>query len=146
MDFVSLNRRVVQKQINSVHFTQTNITYYDFASEDLTICTHTKSLYQELTSGQEKLQRNRKKLLIGKKGKNSSGEQQRRIPLQDGHVQYMSHVHSMNMTECMNSSSRHGPRSRPPQSMRQKKVERSGRGISRTMAGGIRHSQVQWTL
>jgi len=47
-----------------------------------------KSLTFDLTSDQEKIPRNRrKKTLIGKKGKKPSGEQQRRIPLQDGQKQ-----------------------------------------------------------
>jgi len=42
------------------------------------------SLSQDLPSDQEKLPRNRKNPFTGKKGKTPSGEQQRRIPLQDG--------------------------------------------------------------
>jgi len=43
------------------------------------------SLTFDLTSDQEKLPRNRrKKTFTGKKVKKPSGEQQRRIPLQDG--------------------------------------------------------------
>jgi len=51
-----------------------------------TICTHTTSLTFDLTSDQEKLPRNgrRKNFHREKKVKKPSGEQQRRIPLQDG--------------------------------------------------------------
>jgi len=57
-------------------------------SEGFTICTHTTSLTFDLTSDQEKLQRNRKDTFHrGKKGKKPLGEQQRRIPLQDEQVQ-----------------------------------------------------------
>jgi len=48
------------------------------------------SLSQDLTSDQGKLPKNRKKTFTGKKGKNPSGEQQRRSPLQDGQKQNMS--------------------------------------------------------
>jgi len=53
----------------------------------LTICTHSTSLTFDLTSVQEKLPRNRKKNFTGKKVNKLSGEQQRRIPLQDGQEQ-----------------------------------------------------------
>jgi len=65
------------------------------------------SLTFDLTSDQEKLQRNRKNPFMEKKGKTPSGEQQRRIPLQDGrmnrcHVTRRNHyrvtTHSMSLT------------------------------------------------
>jgi len=69
-------------QFNSVNFVLPNITNYTFTSEGFTICTHTTSLSQDLTSDQEKLPRNREKTFHGgKKGKKPSGEQQKRIPL-----------------------------------------------------------------
>jgi len=40
-------------QFNSVYFVLPNITNYTFASEGFTICTHTTSLSQDLTSDQE---------------------------------------------------------------------------------------------
>jgi len=46
-----------------------------------TICTHTTSLSQDLTSDQKKLPKKQKKLSLGKKGRKHSEEQQRRIPL-----------------------------------------------------------------
>jgi len=57
----------------------------EFASEGFKICTHTTSLSQDLLHiGSGKKPRNRKKPFTGKKGKKPSGEQQRRISLQDG--------------------------------------------------------------
>jgi len=70
------------------------------------------SLTFDLTWDQEKLPKNRKITFAGKKVKNPSGEQRRRIPLQDGqnnicHVTrrnyYRVTTHSMSMTEWMNS-------------------------------------------
>jgi len=62
-----------------------DITNYKFASEGFTICTHTTSLTFDLTSDQEQLPPPPKKNLSrGKKVKKPPGEQQRRIPLQDG--------------------------------------------------------------
>jgi len=63
---------------NSVYFLN-----YKFTSEGFTICTHTASLTFDLTSDQEKLPRKRRR----KKVKKPSGEQQRRIPLQNGQKQ-----------------------------------------------------------
>jgi len=51
----------VRIQFNSVYFVKPIITNYNFASEGFTICTHTTSLSQDLTSDQEKRPRNRKK-------------------------------------------------------------------------------------
>jgi len=48
------------KSLDSVYFVKPNITNYKFASEGFTICTHTTSLSQDLTSDQEKLPKNRK--------------------------------------------------------------------------------------
>jgi len=62
---------------NSIQF----ILYYKLASEGFTICLHTTSLTFDLTSDQKKLPKNP---FTGEKGKKPSGEQQRRIPLQDG--------------------------------------------------------------
>jgi len=91
-----------------------------------------------------------KKTFTGKKSKKPSGEQQRRIPLQDGqnnicHVYSRNHyritTQSMNMTECLIVGSRHGPRSRPPWSIREMEVEsRSGWGIRRAMASDLARS------
>jgi len=113
-----------------------------------TICTHTSSLSQDLTSIQEKLPKNRKKPFTGKKGKKSSGEQQRRIPpgwteaidvmWPEGIITELQHIQWIWQSVWI-VCSRHGPQSRPPWSIRQMEVERrSGRGI--------RPSQVQWTL
>jgi len=53
------------------HIDKDYITDYKLASEGFTICTYTTSLTFDLTSDQEKLQRNRKKTLSGKiKGRN----------------------------------------------------------------------------
>jgi len=60
---------------------------YKFALKGFTICTHTTSLTVDLTLDQEQLPKNP---FTGKKGKKPSGEQKRRIPLQDGQVQWMS--------------------------------------------------------
>jgi len=58
-------------------------------SEGFTTCTRTTSLTFDLTWDQGKLPRNRrKKTFTGeKKRRKPSGEQQRRIPLQDGEKQ-----------------------------------------------------------
>jgi len=48
-------------QFNSVYFVKPNNTNYKFTSEGFTICAHTTSLSQDLTSDQEKLPKNRKK-------------------------------------------------------------------------------------
>jgi len=53
-------------QFNAVYFIQPTITNYEFASEGLTICTHTTSLSQDPTSEKEKIPRNRKKTFTGK--------------------------------------------------------------------------------
>jgi len=57
---------------NSVYFVYAIITNYKIALEGFTICTHTTSLSQEITSDQKKLPRNRrKKTFTGKiKGRN----------------------------------------------------------------------------
>jgi len=101
--------------------------------------THTTSLSQDLTSDQEKLPQNRKNPFTGKKGKKPSGEQQRRIPIQDGQMHYMSCVQkeSLQSYNTFNEyysvgivGSSHAPRSRPLWSIRQMEVERrSGRSI-----------------
>jgi len=70
----------VQQYCNNIHpvyFVQPTITNDKCASEGFTICSHTTSLTFDLTSDQEQLPRNRKKV------KKPTGEQQRRIPLQD---------------------------------------------------------------
>jgi len=54
-------------QFNSVYFILPNIKNYKFVSEGFTICTHTTSLSQNLTSDQEKLQEMEKKSFTGKK-------------------------------------------------------------------------------
>jgi len=72
-------------RFNSVYFISPNITNHKLSSEGFTICPHMTSLTFDLTSDQEKLPRDREKNLSGgKKVKDPSGEQQRRIPLQDG--------------------------------------------------------------
>jgi len=55
-----------------------NIKNYEFASVGFTICPHRTSLTFDLTSDQEKLPG---------KGKNPSGEQQKRILYPDGQTQ-----------------------------------------------------------
>jgi len=76
----------VEIKFNSVYFIQPNITNYVFASEDFTIRPHRTSLTFDLSHRiRMKLPRNiEKKLSLGKKVEKPSGEQQRRIPLQDG--------------------------------------------------------------
>jgi len=86
--------------------------------QGFTICTHTTSLTFDLTSDQEKQKQKRKKLFQGEKVNNPSGEQQRRIPLQDGqntrcHVmqtelKLMDYLFS-HMGICVSSTQRHVP-------------------------------------
>jgi len=73
-----LDQRV---QFNSVYFVSPIITNYKFPSEGFTIWTHRHPW--PLTS--HRIRKNSQTTLQGEKVKNSSGEQQRRIPLQDGH-------------------------------------------------------------
>jgi len=101
---------------------------------------HIDILTFDLTSDQEKLP-NHPGQKIGKK---PAGEQQRRIPLQDGqnnrcNVYRRTDLELKHIQWIWQSvwivGSRHGPRWRPPRSIRQMEAERrSGRSLNRAMA------------
>jgi len=66
---IALSRTNILYEISySIQFSSFCLAqYHKFASKGFTICTHTASLSQDLTSDQEKLPRNRKKTFTEKK-------------------------------------------------------------------------------
>jgi len=101
---------------NSVYFVSPDITNYKFPSAGFTTCTHTTSLTFDLTSDQEKLPRNifkktftREKRWRTLQESNRGGSLSRMDRSNRCHVTRMKRyrvtwTHSMNTTECVNSS------------------------------------------
>jgi len=119
--FLSFFHQFVFLMQFSLFFVEQN---YKCAFEGVTICTHRTSLSHDLTSDQEKL-------FHGEKEKKPSGEQHRRIPLPgwtetiEGMCTEWTALQSYNTFNEYNRNvwimrSRQGPRSRTPQSMKQK--------------------------